>query len=312
MRSMLYWNNTIDTTYPHTKEGWLGIVHPDWRDQLSNYFLQVASAQQRFDFEYKIIRIYDREERWVHELGKVEFDHQDNAVRLIGMIQDVTDRKRAEEKIVHLSFHDQLTGLYNRRFFEEELKRLDVARNYPLTLVMADVNGLKLINDSFGHATGDELLKNVAEVLRKGCRGDDIIARLGGDEFVILLPNTDAAETEQILERIYALAVNERVGSIELSISFGYETKRYEKEDILELFKKAEDYMYKRKLFEGPSMRGKTIKTIIKTLHEKNKREKQTRRTALLSGFRTLSKYGGGSWFAGRRNSGTKKRRLAS
>ena len=140
---------------------------------------------------------------------------------------------------------------------------------------MADVNGLKLINDSFGHAIGDELLKSVAKMLRKGCRGDDIIARLGGDEFVILLPNTDAAETEQILKRINALSLQERVGSIEISISFGYETKRYQEEDILELLKKAEDYMYKRKLFEGPSMRGKDIQTIIKTLHEKNKREEQ-------------------------------------
>jgi len=265
----------IDATYPHTLEGWAGIVHPDWQDRLSDYLLQVLNTQQGFDYEYKIIRVHDGEERWVHELGKVELDHQVNAVRLLGMIQDVTDRKRSEERIVHLSFHDQLTDLYNRHFFEEELKRLDVARNYPLTLVMADVNGLKLINDSFGHAIGDELLKIVAEVLRKGCRGDDIIARLGGDEFVILLPNTDAAETELILKRINALAVQERVGSIEISISFGYEIKRSEKEDILELFKKAEDYMYKRKLFEGPSMRGKTIQTIIKTLHEKNKREEQ-------------------------------------
>lgn len=265
----------IDPIYPHTKEGWMRIVHPDWRAPLSNYFLQIKNAQQRFDFEYKIIRMNDGEERWVHELGKVEFDQQVNRVRLIGMIQDVTDRKRTEEEIIYLSFHDQLTGLYNRRFFEEELKRLDVVRNYPFTLVMADVNGLKLINDSFGHAVGDELLKNVALVLRKGCRGDDIIARLGGDEFVILLPNTNAAQTEQILKRINTLASQERVGSIELSISFGYETKRYEKEDIRELLKKAEDYMYKRKLFEGPSIRGKTIETIIRTLHEKNKREEQ-------------------------------------
>jgi len=265
----------IDATYPHSQEGWMRIVHPDWRAQLSDYFMQVTKPEQPFDFEYKIIRIHDGEERWVHELGKVGFDHHDNGIRLVGIIQDVTDRKRYEEEILYLSFHDQLTGLYNRRFFEEELKRLDVTRNYPLTLVMADVNGLKLINDSFGHSIGDELLKNVAEVLRKGCREDDIIARLGGDEFVILLPNTDVAETEQILERIQALAIKEKVGSIELSISFGYETKRSATEEILEVLKKAEDFMYKRKLFESPSMRGKTIQTIIKTLHEKNKREEQ-------------------------------------
>lgn len=265
----------IDDTYPHTVDGWLSLVHPDWRAQLLNYRVQLEKTQQRFDYEYKIIRVDNGKERWVHELGKIEWDHRVNAVRFIGMIQDVTDRKRYEEEIVYLSFHDQLTGLYNRRFFEEELKRLDVSRNYPLTLVMGDCTGLKLINDSFGHAIGDELLKNVAEVLRKGCRRDDIIARLGGDEFVILLPNTDSTETEQILERVQSLAIQERVGSIELSISFGYETKRLITEDIFELLKKAEDHMYKKKLYEGPIMRGKTINTIINTLHEKNKREKQ-------------------------------------
>ncbi|MDQ7092215.1 transporter substrate-binding domain-containing protein [Desulfosporosinus sp. PR] len=265
----------IDPNYPHTVEGLLKIIHPDWRDVSYDYLRQVESEQERFDYEFKIVRIGDGEERWVHGLGKIEFDQRISTLRLIGMIQDVTDRKLTEEKIIYLSFHDRLTGLYNRRFFEEEVKRLDVARNYPLTLVMADVNGLKLINDSFGHAIGDELLINVAEVLRKGCRRDDIIARLGGDEFVILLPKTDTMETEKILKRINALALQEKVGSIEISISFGYETKRYTGEDILELFKKAEDHMYKRKLFEGPSMRGKTIETIIRTLHEKNKREEQ-------------------------------------
>ena len=211
----------------------------------------------------------------MHGLGKITFDQQGKPHSLIGTIQDVTDRKLAEEKIVYLSYHDQLTGLSNRRFFEQALIRLDVAGNYPLTLVMGDVNGLKLINDSFGHVTGDELLIKVAQVLREACRGDDIIARLGGDEFVILLPNTDTAGTEQILKRVTALAIEARVGSIELSISFGYETKRYEEEHIHELFKRAEDHMYKKKLFEGPSMRGRTIKTIIRTLHEKNKREEQ-------------------------------------
>lgn len=263
----------VDSTYPHTVEGLLGIIHPDWRALFSNYLRKVEGEHERFDYEFKII--HNGEERWVHGFGKIESDNQGNSVRLIGMIQDVTDRKRTEEKIIYLSFHDRLTGLYNRRFFEEELKRLDVKKNYPLTLVMADVNGLKLINDSFGHATGDELLKNVAEVLRKGFRSDDIIARLGGDEFVILLPKTDTAETEKMLRLINELALQERVGSIEISISFGYETKYYETEDILELFKKAEDYMYKRKLFEGPSLRGKTINTIIRTLHEKNNREEQ-------------------------------------
>lgn len=191
------------------------------------------------------------------------------------LLRDIGERKEFEKKLEYLSYHDQLTGLYNRRFFEEELDRLDVERNLPMTLVMGDVNGLKLINDSFGHSMGDELLKKAAEVIKKGCREDDIVARLGGDEFVILLPKTDAAQTEQIVKRIKAEAAKDNVASVDLSISFGYQTKQNSEEIITEIFKKAEDYMYREKLFESPSMRGKTINAIINTLHEKNVREER-------------------------------------
>ncbi|MDD2481980.1 MAG: diguanylate cyclase [Lutispora sp.] len=189
--------------------------------------------------------------------------------------RDISERKSLEQKLEHLSYRDQLTNLYNRRFYEIEMERLDVQRNLPLTIVMADLNGLKLINDSFGHATGDELLKKFAEVLRQGCRADDIIARIGGDEFIILLPKTNGIETEKIVKRIKALTKKEKVGSINISVSFGWETKNFVEERVQDIFKKAEDYMYKKKLFEGPSMRGKTIQAIINTLHEKNKREEQ-------------------------------------
>lgn len=194
---------------------------------------------------------------------------------LHALLRDVSERKKLEQQLKYLSYHDQLTGLYNRRFFEEELKRLDVEQNYPLTLVMADMNGLKLINDSFGHAIGDELIKKVAEVIGRGCRVDDIIARLGGDEFVIMLPKTNNYEAEKIINRIQGYALNEKLGSVEISVSFGWETKTKEEEKTQDILKKAEDHMYKNKLFESPSMRGKTIKAIISTLHEKNKREER-------------------------------------
>lgn len=183
--------------------------------------------------------------------------------------------KEREKKIQALNYHDQLTGLYNRRFYEEELSRLDEEANLPLTIVMADVNGLKLVNDSFGHSVGDELLKKVGQVIKRGCRDNDIVARLSGDEFVILLPKTDVFEAEEVVKNIKDLTLKEKVGAIDLSVSFGYETKNKKEEIIQEVFKKAEDYMYKKKLFESPSMRGKTINAIINTLHEKNKREEQ-------------------------------------
>lgn len=194
---------------------------------------------------------------------------------VIAIVRDITLRHIAEKEIEFLSYQDQLTGVYNRRFFEEELKRLDNKNNLPLTIVMADVNGLKLINDSFGHAAGDELLKRVTKVIINGCDNGEIISRIGGDEFVILLPKTDNIEAGKVINRISELASQEQVASINISISFGFETKYCEEEDIFEILKKAEDSMYKKKLFESPSMRGKTIGAIINTLHEKNKREEQ-------------------------------------
>jgi len=196
-------------------------------------------------------------------------------VGVVLVFKDVTEKKERQKEILYLSYHDQLTGLYNRRFYEEEIKKLDIEKNIPMTIVMGDVNGLKLINDSFGHVMGDELLKKVAEVIRKGCRAGDIIARLGGDEFVVILPKTDAFEAERIIKGITDLLLGEKVGLIDISISFGYETKNNREEKIEEILKKAEDHMYKKKIFESPSMRGKTIKAIINTLHEKNKREEQ-------------------------------------
>lgn len=181
--------------------------------------------------------------------------------------------KEINEKVINLSHHDQLTGLYNRRFYEEELKRIDTKINHPLTIVMADVNGLKIINDSFGHAMGDELLKKTAEVMRAGCRADDIIARIGGDEFVILLPKTDAFEAGDIIKRINDYASKEVIVCSGISISFGYETKDNEEEEIEEIFKKSENYMYRKKHSKSSSMKETTIGAIFSNINEKNQSE---------------------------------------
>lgn len=178
-------------------------------------------------------------------------------------------------RLEYLCYHDPLTGLYNRRFYEEELKRMDVKENLPLTIALGDVNGLKLINDSFGHTKGDELIQKVAAILKESCRAKDVVARLGGDEFIILLPKTDTKDTELIMKKISRLTEKETINHIAISISFGYETKRTEQEDLQEVFTKAEDYMYKRKLLANSNLRGKTVNTIIHTLNEKNQREEQ-------------------------------------
>lgn len=189
------------------------------------------------------------------------------------MINDITAQKQAEEKTVYLNYHDQLTGLYNRRFYDEELKRLDTERNLPISLAMADVNGLKLTNDAFGHMAGDQMLKRIASIMKMECRSDDIVARIGGDEFILLLPRTSSLEAESVVNRINDAIQKEKWGNIVFSVSFGSATKRGPSEDMKEIYMLAEDRMYRDKLSESRSMRHETIKIIRETLFQKNKRE---------------------------------------
>ncbi len=192
-----------------------------------------------------------------------------------GIYSDISARKAAEKEILYMSYHDQLTGLYNRRYFEEELNRLNSEHALPISLIMADVNGLKLINDAFGHDAGDELLQRMGRILMHNCRRSEIIARLGGDEFVILLPNTDRLEAEKIIERIQSTCQKEVFKNIEFSMSFGCGTKKEVDEPLSHLFKRVEDQMYRNKLVESPSVRGKLFSTVIRTLHMKNEREEK-------------------------------------
>ncbi len=191
----------------------------------------------------------------------------------IGTIQDITKRKKADEEILYLSYHDKLTGLYNRRFCEKKIKKIDKGSNLPITIIVGDVNGLKLVNDAFGHDKGDELLEKAAEAIQKACREEDIAARWGGDEFVILMTRTSTQEAEFIIQKIKDIYSNEYVSALSVNISFGWKTKNSQKENILKVLKDAEDYMYKHKIIENEAMRGNAINTIINTLHEKNARE---------------------------------------
>lgn len=189
------------------------------------------------------------------------------------VFRDVSEEKQHVSEIEYLSFHDQLTGLYNRRYYTEELKRLDTSRRCPLTLVMGDVNGLKIINDSFGHEAGDRLIQKTAEILKQCFRHDDILCRYGGDEFIAILPNTDADLAESIIRRIQQKISENQPSKGILSVSFGMDTKETEDQLISDVVKCAEDNMYKKKMIDSPSVRGATINTVINTLFEKNSRE---------------------------------------
>jgi diguanylate cyclase (GGDEF)-like protein/PAS domain S-box-containing protein/putative nucleotidyltransferase with HDIG domain len=189
------------------------------------------------------------------------------------VFRDCSERQQRLDAIEYLSYHDQLTGLYNRRYFDYAMGKLDEASQLPLTLMMIDVNGLKLINDSFGHAAGDDLLQKVAEILTHACRNRDVLARIGGDEFVIILPNTDREAADRVLNAINTSLTQRRIDSGVLSLSIGLGSKTDPSQSLDQVYKSAEDAMYRNKLYESTSMRNKTIGLITNVLFEKSQRE---------------------------------------
>jgi len=193
---------------------------------------------------------------------------KDQIIQIIGISRDITEKKRSAQKIEYLMFHDNLTGLYNRDYLNKEIEHYDTENQLPLGIIMGDVNGLKITNDAFGHKKGDELLKNIADVLKDSCRKEDMVARWGGDEFVILLPQIQEKEIQKVMKRIYKEVENLNIEPLKASISLGYSLKTNPDQDIEDIFKKAEAWMYKRKLTESENFHSNIISTLKKTLNE--------------------------------------------
>jgi diguanylate cyclase (GGDEF)-like protein len=186
-------------------------------------------------------------------------------------VRDMTERAEMEKRIRYMSFHDSLTGLYNRAYFEEEIKRIDTERQLPISIIMGDANNLKLINDVFGHFSGDEMLITLANIIRDSCRQEDLIVRIGGDEFILLLPNCDEKTAYETVKRI-----REKCKEIKLenglipSIALGHSVKNNKTETIYSIIKTAEDKMYKNKLVESKSLRNTVLASLQRTLYEKD------------------------------------------
>jgi diguanylate cyclase (GGDEF)-like protein/PAS domain S-box-containing protein len=206
-------------------------------------------------------------------------DGEGEVTRYVAQIEDITERKRAEEQVRYLSFHDKLTGLYNRAFFEEELQRLDTSRQLPISIVIGDVNGLKLVNDAFGHDAGDRLLVSIARLIQGACRSEDVVARWGGDEFVVLLPHTAESDAIEIAERIRGACRLAAKDPFQPSVSLGVSTKADVNKDAQTLLKEAEDRMYRSKLIESTRTRHAIIESLERSLWETdNETEEHVRR----------------------------------
>jgi len=190
-------------------------------------------------------------------------------------LSDITNRRVTEDKLSYICYHDQLTGLFNRRFFEEELKRVDTLRNYPIAIVMIDVNGLKLINDAFGHASGDELIKTVSDLIQKELRSDDIVARIGGDEFSLIMTKVNEPDLISLKSRLEHSTKSRTIQDIPISIAIGYALKHEENMPISQVLNSADVMMYQNKLAQRAALRKEAIEIILHNLEKKYPEERE-------------------------------------
>ena len=202
-------------------------------------------------------------------LSSVEFQDGWHAV---GTIRDVTERKQMEQKLKEMSLYDSLTGLYNRNLFEEEMKRLSDGRHAPIGIVVCDLDGLKFVNDTLGHQSGDQMLINISVILRHNFRSSDIIARIGGDEFAVLLPETGSEVVELIQQRLRR-AIQDYNGAdpeIPLSLSLGHTVAQGAYPDMQALFREADNRMYREKIQSEGSARSAILQALTGSMQARD------------------------------------------
>jgi len=229
--------------------------------------------------------------------GEIEYLHKDGSIvwmdcriRVIrdeagtinnfyGVARDITEQKKAREKITHMNYHDRLTDLYNRYYIEEKMSKYEDSSYFPISVVMADLNGLKLVNDTFGHEKGDEMLIGMVNILKGICKSKDVLARWGGDEFVIIMPCTSTEEADAVIKEVSSQCVNSKLGRHSVSVSLGYACKDNHSVSLVNVIREAEDDMYKQKLTESRSTKNAVLQALLNILAEKSyETEAHTRR----------------------------------
>ncbi|MDI6711076.1 MAG: PocR ligand-binding domain-containing protein [Bacillota bacterium] len=233
---------------------------------------RILSGEERLKVETQMSRP-DGKTVFVELIATPLRDETGKITGIIESFRDIGARKRIEERLRYLTMHDPLTGLYNRAYFEEEMRRVDIARQGPVSIIVADVDGLKIINDTLGHYRGDEFLKAAAGAIRRIFRAGDCVARIGGDEFAAILHHTDHDAAERACRRIRATVMtynNAGDTVVPLSLSIGLATTGDPSMNPSDLFKEADNNMYREKLLSSASVRNATVQALMAALEARD------------------------------------------
>jgi diguanylate cyclase (GGDEF)-like protein/PAS domain S-box-containing protein len=190
-------------------------IHPEDGPRFDRAMQQAISAGISYNFDLRI-RCADGQEKYINAQGSPVFGPDSQAERIIGTILDITDRKLAEQVLVHNATYDALTGLVGRRSLLDSLESAIAAArrtNTALSLCLCDLDRFKNVNDTYGHAVGDELLIAFSQILREGTRASDVPGRLGGDEFCVILPGCDSTQAAACVERIRVRFAQSHLGA---------------------------------------------------------------------------------------------------
>ncbi|MGM0646221.1 MAG: diguanylate cyclase [Thermodesulfobacteriota bacterium] len=260
---------SVKELQPVSIQTWRDVCHPEDLDMAEERLRQYFAGEIPV---YKCeLRLRHKNGHWAWVIARAkiaEWDAEGHPIRLTGTHVDITERKYAEEQLRYMSFHDTLTDLYNRNFFEEQMHRLAQSRSAPLGLIICDVDGLKIINDTLGHEAGDRLLRKAAHILKHTFRTEDVIARIGGDEFAVLLPQADETLLQTIVQRLRQAVVqaNTQDHACEISLSIGYALHDGENNNLHATFEQADNAMYREKMQQQKSSRSAIVQALTKAL----------------------------------------------
>ncbi len=249
------------------------IIKPEYRQQLWDAWCEAIEQEKSFRHEYIIITA-EGQKKWVLEQGQAIYNILGEVEALEGLVIDISDQKEKQREIEYLSYHDSLTGIYNRIYFDQQVQIYDNPEYYPLSIIVGDINGLKFLNDAIGHQEGDKIIQTAANLLQKSLKEEHILARTGGDEFGILLPKTNIAQAHEAMLKIQNI-INEHNKSIseddyQINLALGYGTKDKPEKEFASIYKTAEDHMYKRKLLQRESSHSSIISSITATMYAKS------------------------------------------